>query len=527
MPAKERADLIVHNAVVYTVDESFSIVESLAVKDGAFIDKGPSALIRRRYAADDMIDAGGRPVYPGFIDAHCHFLNYGLGLSRADLTEASSFNDVLEMLEIHHRDNPSEWILGRGWDQNRWEDSALPTRSALDRLFPNSPVMIRRVAGHAALVNTEALERAGVDANTAIDGGRVERDGGVPTGLLIDKAMSLVDRVIPDPTRDEKLCALLKAQEKCFEVGLTTVDDAGLDGDEVALIDSLHRAGTLRMKMYAMLVHSEENLGLYLHSGPQKTERLNVRSFKFLADGALGSSGAALLEPYHDDPSCRGLLLEDPARLEQIARTLYDAGFQMNTHCIGDAAVRMALEVYADVLLPGDDRRWRVEHAQVVHEDDFARFAGRGIIPSVQAVHATSDMGWAGDKLGPQRLKNAYAYGRLLKGAGLIANGSDFPVERVNPLLGFHAAVARKDLDGRPEEGFQTGDALSREEALKAMTLWAAAANFEESEKGSIEKGKRADFVILEGDIMTIDMDDVPATTVYRTYVDGENVYSA
>lgn len=538
-PEKEKIDWIVHNAVVYTVDSSFSIAESFAVKDGKIIAVGKNDEILEKYDGKKL-NAQNKAIYPGFIDAHCHFYGYARNLSLVDLVETKSFDEVLQRVVEYSKTNKSEWIIGRGWDQNDWKVKEFPTKEKLDELFSNIPVYIRRIDGHAALVNSEALKRAGITLQTKVDGGVVEVKNGDLTGILIDNAMDLVEKVIPSPSKEEMKQALLLAQKNCFAVGLTTVDDAGLDKTVVDLIDEMHKSGELKMRVYAMLSDTKENLDYYLEHGAYKTERLNVRSFKFYADGALGSRGACLLEDYSDKKGWKGFLLSKPEYFQETAIKLYGKGFQMNTHCIGDSGVRYILGMYNQTIydrlkkesqIPSKiETRWRVEHFQVTTKTDIALYLSsdkkKHIIPSIQPTHATSDMYWAKDRLGEERVKYAYAYKDLLKAAGMIALGTDFPVENINPMHTFYAAVARKDLKGFPEGGWQMENALTREETLKGMTIWAAYANFEEKEKGSIEPGKFADFVILEKDIMKIPINEVPHIKVVCTFVNGGKVYS-
>jgi len=534
---KGKADLIVHNAVVYTVDSSFTTAESFAVKDGKIIAIGKSDSILARYEGEKL-DALGKTIFPGLIDAHCHFYGYGLGLQKVDLVGTKSFDEVIERVVNFSRANNSEWIIGRGWDQNDWSAKEFPDKTKLDSLFPNTPVFLTRVDGHAALLNSEALRQAGITNETRVDGGIVEhyKEGLAVktelssvnniTGILVDNAVDLAAAKIPSASKSEATNALLQAQKNCFAAGLTTVDDAGLQKQIVELIDELQKNNELKMRVYAMLTDNKENLEHYLEKGTYKTERLNVCSFKFYGDGALGSRGACLLHPYADKPKQQGFLLNKPEYFVEMAKKMYEKGFQMNTHCIGDSSDRFLLNVYGHVLQGTNDRRWRIEHAQVINQHDFHKFHDYSVIPSVQSTHATSDMYWAQDRLGAERVKGAYAYKDLLNSYGKVALGTDFPVENINPMYTFYAAVARKDLKGFPEGGFQMENALTREEALKGMTIWAAFSNFEEKEKGSLEKGKFADFVILDKDIMKAAIEEIPNVQVLYTFVNGEKVYS-
>lgn len=547
---KEQADLIVHNAKIYTVNDLFDVADAMAIKDGKIIAIGPENEILNKYQFDakEVIDAGKKPIYPGFIDAHCHFVGYAQNLKQVNLVGTKSFEEVIKRVEAYAKNNDTEWIIGRGWDQNDWENKAFPTKDELDQLFPNKPVFLTRIDGHAALANQAAFNIAKITPDTKVEGGiityQIEQNGnniefgnnelpnyknGSPkaTGILIDNAIELVSQHIPHPTKKELTEALLFAQHKLFEVGVTTVDDAGLSKDTIDLIDNLHQQGKLKLKVYAMITGDTTNLNHYLKKGPYKTDKLSVCSFKFYADGALGSRGACMLHPYSDvSPPHYGLLIKDKSFFEKYAPQLYEKGFQMNTHCIGDSANRMILDVYAQVLKGVNDKRWRIEHAQIVNGSDVTKFKNYTIIPSIQSTHATSDMYWAEERLGKERITEAYAYKVLLQQNGMVALGTDFPVEGISPFATFYAAVVRKDAKGYPKDGFQTNNALSRKEALKGMTIWAAISNFEENEKGSLELGKAADFIILNNDIITSPEDKILSTQVVQTIIDGEIVFT-
>lgn len=524
----EKADLIVKNGKIYTVDEGFTVEEAMAIREGKILDVGSNVEILEKYSAPETLDLYNKPVYPGFIDAHCHFLGYGLGLlKRADLAGTESFDEILEKVKEHHLKFPSAfWIEGRGWDQNDWPVKKFPTKEKLDELFPDNPVILIRIDGHAALVNSKALELAGITAGTKVEGGDVISEDDEPTGVLIDNAIELVTDIIPEPDDKQLSEALLEAQKNCFAVGLTGVHDAGLNKNEIEVIDSLNKNGELKMRMYAMLSPTKENFETYVDNGVYKTGHLNVRSIKLYADGALGSRGARLIEDYSDDPGNTGLILRSPDSMREICRTAYEKGFQVCTHAIGDSANRLMLHLYGEFLKGSNDRRWRIEHAQIVAPGDFALFGKYDVVPSVQPTHATSDMYWAGDRIGSERMKGAYAFKDMLGQTGWLPLGTDFPIENINPLHTFYAAVVRKDLKGWPEEGFQTENALTREQTLRGMTIWAAMAAFEENEKGSLEPGKMADFVVLEKDIMHIPGEELPHVKVLQTFVGGEEVFS-
>jgi len=521
----EIADFIVKNSVVYSVDSNFRIAESFAVKDGRFLAVGTNAEIEKAYRSDQIYDLGGKPVYPGFYDAHCHFAGYAGNLLKADLRETKSFGEICDRLIENQKVHPSVWVQGRGWDQNDWPVKKFPDRADLDKIFPDQPVYLTRIDGHAAMVNSAALILAGVDEKTVVKGGEIIKENGRVTGVLVDNAMDLVARFIPEMEESEEATALIQAQKNCFAVGLTTVADAGLGTGTIKLMDSLQKSGMLKMRVFAMLSPTSQNFKEFMDHGIYKTDRLNVRSVKLFADGALGSRGALMLEPYSDAPEKSGLQVNETAYLTDICQKCYDAGYQVETHCIGDSANRLMLTIYKGILKGKNDRRWRIEHAQIIHPDDFKIFGEYSIVPSVQTSHATSDMYWAEDRVGPVRIKGAYAYKQLKEQNGWIPNGSDFPVERINPLFGFFAGFARMDATGYPAGGWMMENALTREECLKAMTIWAAKSCFEENERGSIEPGKMADFVVLQKDIMTAVPLDVPGTKVSQTWIAGEKVF--
>jgi predicted amidohydrolase YtcJ len=520
---KEKADLIVYNANVYTVDNNFSKAEAFAVKNGRFLEIGTSATIRNKYNAPENYDLNGKTVLPGLIDAHCHFYQLGLNKQKVDLIGTGSFEEVIDRIIAFQNDKKMSFILGRGWDQNDWEDKTFPSRDKLDSLYPDTPVAIERVDGHAYLVNKKALEMAGITVDTEVLGGEIEKKDGKLTGILIDNPMAMVDAVMPEVDKNTQIAALMDAQKECFSYGLTTVNDAGLSKEIIALIDSLQQAGTLNIRIYAMVSNYPENLNHFLSKGIIKTDKLNVRSVKVYGDGALGSRGAALKTEYSDKPGHFGAMITPVSEIGALAERIAATDYQMNTHAIGDSANIVVLKAYQAVLKDKNDRRWKVEHAQVVDAKDFDYF-NENILPSVQPTHATSDMYWAEDRLGHERIKGAYAFKTLLKKAGKIALGTDFPVERVSPFLTFYAAVARKDLEDYPEGGFLPEEKLNREETLKGMTIWAAYSNFEENEKGSIEEKKFADFVILDKDIMKIPENEIPETKVLDTYLSGKKV---
>ena len=522
-PNKKEVDFLVINANVYTVDSVFSTASAFAIEDGRFVAIGNEEEIQNRYTSSRILDAEGKTIVPGFIDAHCHF--YGLGMNRqiADLSGTSSFEEVIQRMVAFQKENKSVVLRGRGWDQNDWEVKLFPSKERLDQLFPDTPVVLERIDGHAYLVNQKALEMAGIDARTMVPGGFVELHNGEPTGILVDSPMGLVDKVMPVANREMQINALLDAQEVCFKYGLTTVNDAGLDRDVIELIDSLQQVGLLDMRVYAMVSATSNNLDYYLPKGIVKTEKLHVRSVKVYGDGALGSRGAAMKASYSDKHNHFGAMVTTSEEVNHLAKRIAESDYQMNSHAIGDSANVVILKAYQSALQGKGDRRWKIEHAQIVDVNDFDYFS-KGIIPSIQPTHATSDIYWAEERIGSSRMQGAYAYKTLLEKAGLVALGTDFPVEQVNPFHTFYAAVARKDSKLFPQEGFQMKDALSRQEALRGMTIWSAYSNFEEKEKGSIEIGKWADFIVLDKDIMRVPIDEVLMMKVEQTYLGGKQV---
>ena len=524
---RESVDLLVTNATVYTVDSTFAKAEAFAVKDGKFVAVGSSADLKSRFSAAKEVDAKGQFIYPGFYDAHCHFYRYALALPSADLVGTTSWAQVIQKLQENRKKYPqAAWLTGRGWDQNDWPTKQFPTKDTLDVLFPDVPVLLTRVDGHAAVVNQKALDLAGVTASTPISGGTITRNAqGRLTGLLVDNATRLVSSKIPDPTPAESNRLLLQAQQLCLAVGLTSLADAGLDRADVEQMAALQQQGQLKLRLYVMLNPTAPNRAHYLKNGPILTDQLTVSSFKVYADGALGSRGACLVQPYADRPKETGFLLSTEKEYRALAQELAASKFQMNTHAIGDSANRIILNIYGEALRGQKDRRWRIEHAQVVTPADMPKFGQYGIVPSVQPTHATSDMYWAGERLGAARLKTAYAYAELLKQYGQLALGSDFPVEAINPLYGFHSAVARQDAKNYPTGGFQMENALSRPDALRGMTTWAAHAAFEEKRKGQIKPGMLADFVVMNTDLITAPNEQLRNASVLQTWISGQQVF--
>ena len=534
VPAQRPADLIVANARIYTVDDARPVVAAMAVRDGRVLFAGSvREAMALRGAATRVVDLGGQTVIPGMVDAHAHLLGLGQALRNVDLVGAKSYDEVIGRVVERAKSQPAgTWILGRGWDQNDWGDTRFPVHDALSRALPNYPVWLTRVDGHAGLGNAAAMRAAGVTtASLAPDGGRIERTSTrEPTGVFIDNAKALVERAIPQPTRDDTRRAITAAIVESHRWGLVGLHDAGASRTTVDLVEEMAKAGQLPFRLYVMVGDDSAAVAHYLARGPQSAlydDHLWIRAIKLYADGALGSRGAALLEPYSDDANNRGLLLSAPAHIQDVATRALRAGFQVNTHAIGDWGNRVVLDAYQAALAanPTADHRFRVEHAQILDHDDIPRFADLGVIPSMQAVHQTSDMYWAGNRLGLGRMLGAYAWRSLLNTGVVVPNGSDFPVEAVNPLLSFHSAVSRQDAENWPAAGWYPEQRMTRDEALRSMTLWPAFAGFQEGMMGSLAPGKLADFVVLDRDIMTVPERDILGARVLATYIGGKAVY--
>ena len=534
------ADLIVTNARIYTADDSRPLVEAFAVRGNRIVFTGSAReAATLKGATTRVVDAGGRAVIPGMVDAHAHFAGLAQALRAVDLTGTKSLDEVIARVQAKAATLPKgTWITGRGWDQNAWGDTRFPTHDKLSAAVPDHPVLLTRVDGHANFANAAAMKLAGVTAATKDpSGGKIERYASgdaqrAPTGVFIDNAQDLVGDKVPELTRDEMRAALKDAIARMHSFGLVGMHDAGASRANIDLFEDMAQKQELNLRLYVMIGDNAEALKHYFAMGPRSAlydGQVWVRAVKLYADGAMGSRGAALLEPYTDDPNNTGLLLSAPAHIEEVAKQGLAAGFQINTHAIGDRGNRVVLDAYDKALAatPRADHRFRVEHAQILHQDDIPRFAQMGVIPSMQASHQTSDMYWIGKRLGPTRLYGAYAWQSLLNTGVIIPNGSDFPVEEVNPLISFHASIARQDARDWPAGGWYPEQKMSREDALRSMTLWAAYAGFQEKELGSITPGKYADFVVLDQDIMRVPAEMVLKTRVLSTWVGGKRVYEA
>lgn len=520
---KEDADVLFFNAMFYTVDASFGVADAMVIRDGLVVELGPEQRLRRKYAPQHERDLKGNYVYPGFIDAHAHFLALARSYQEVDLRRSSSAYDMVVKVSDFQLDRNYSVIRGMGWDQNLWEEAEMPDNVLLNKLFPETPVLLRRIDGHAMLVNNIVLERNGITADTKIEGGEVVTVDGVCTGVLIDNAMQLVKW--PGKSLDDMGDGVRLAQRKCFSLGLTGLSEMGLSWEEIQFMDSLYANDILQMNMQVLAGSDSLTFENALASGGWITKGMEVNGFKFFADGALGSRGACLIKPYSDLPESHGFLLKTPEALRDASSRVKEAGMQLCTHAIGDSANRVMLDIYQNLWPDDSTHRWRIEHAQIVNSDDVPKFAGTGIIPSVQPTHATSDMLWAVNRLGAQRLEDAYRYEDLRQAAGLVALGTDFPIEPVDPLGTFFSAVVRKNDDNVPKDGFQMNNALSRMHTLMGMTIWAAYAQFAENRYGSLEPGKQADFVVLNTDLMDCSEEELRRVEVQQTYIKGKNVY--
>ncbi|MCC6243685.1 MAG: amidohydrolase [Gemmatimonadaceae bacterium] len=528
------AELIVTNARVYTADDARPLAEAFAVRDGRVVFVGSKQEADALKGPNTrVLDVGGKTVIPGMVDAHAHFGGLAQTLRSVDLTGTRSYDEVIARVVERAKTTPKgKWIEGRGWDQNAWGDTRFPTHEKLSAAVPDHPVILTRVDGHAALVNSLAMREAALTAATKDpSGGQIIRDSkSAPTGVLIDRAQGIVSTKVPDPTTPEVRAALKEAISVMHRWGLTGMHDAGASKSSIDLFEEMAKSNELNLRLYVMIGDDPAALQHYMSIGPRSAlynSQLWVRSIKLYADGAMGSRGAALLEPYSDDPNNTGLLLSPREHIRDVAERALKAGFQVNSHAIGDRGNRVVLDAYEQAFktVPTADHRFRVEHAQILNYDDIPRFAQLGVIPSMQASHQTSDMYWIGKRLGPTRVLGAYAWRSLLNSGVVIPNGSDFPVEQVNPLISFHASIARQDANDWPAGGWFPEQRMSREEALRSMTLWPAYSAFQEKEMGSLTPGKLADFVVLDQDIMRVPAELVLKTNVLATYLGGKAVY--
>jgi predicted amidohydrolase YtcJ len=535
-PAFADATLIdnVHGYTLTGDDKKLRHFSALVFDEGRVVRTGEAATLRRAYPDAHIIDGNGSTLLPGLIDAHGHIVDLGFQYVRIQLVGTTSLNEAQERIRRYAGEHPQlAWLRGAGWNQVIWKLGRFPLASELDAVVSDRPVLLERVDGHALWLNSAALRAAGITRDTADPaGGRIERDAdGNPAGVLVDKAMDLMDQVVPRPDAAESMSALKAALAHMNSVGLTSAGDAGVHADTIRLYRQLADQGELPVRMYAMIMDVGEDFRALSKDGPligYGQDRLTVRSVKLFADGALGSRGAALLAPYSDKPDQRGLLFMSDAEMDRRIQTALGAGYQVNVHAIGDAANRQVLDGFeaAYKAVGGRELRNRIEHAQVVAPADIPRFKQLNLIASMQPTHATSDKNMALDRVGPERLKGAYAWRTFLDQGTRIAGGSDFPVESDNPFFGLHAAITRTDHEGQPPGGWHPEQAMTPIEAFRAFTLDAAYAEHWETRIGSLEPGKWADFILIDRDLFKIPAGDIWKIKVQQTWVAGKKVFS-
>ena len=492
-------DLVVHNAKIHVMDEGLHVAEAMAIKDGKIVEVGPERQILNKYNAEKEIDAEGRSIYPGFTDCHGHLLSYAKQKLSLDLTGCRSMDELLLRVEKYQSRFNKKFIFGRGWDQSLWSNDSMPENNKLNQLFPNIPVCLSRVDGHAILVNDACLELAGITPKTKIEGGLIVlNQEDKCTGVLIDKAMDPVLKKFPEFSDKEIITALKEIEYELYQYGITAVHEAGVEFKDISLFRRLIDKFNFKLNVYAMLRPTKENIEFARKKGIYSYKNLLIRSFKVMADGALGSRGALLKQAYEDQHGHFGVLATPIEEMKKIARICEETGYQMNTHAIGDSTNAILLDLYSRIFEVNKDHRWRIEHAQVIDAKDFKKFAQSGVFPSVQPVHAVSDQRWAEKRIGKKRMRGAYAYRTLMNQYGMLAIGTDFPVEPIDPFLNVHAAVNRKNTEGAPGSGFYINEHITLNECLKGMTSWAAFASFQENQLGTLEKGKDATFIMLE-----------------------------
>lgn len=520
----EHVDLIVHNARIHSMDASNTIYEAIAIRDGKIVEVGPERQILNKYSSDESVDAGGKDIYPGLTDAHGHLLSYAKQKMSVELFGCKSMDELLFRTEKYQSKKKRKFIIGRGWDQSLWGETELPTNEKLNERFPDVPVCLYRVDGHALLANDAALKLAGFTADTKIDGGIVVTKDGKCTGLLVDNAIEPMEKYIPEFSTEELKATLLEIQNELYQYGIIGVHEAGIQNKELMILKEMALDGSLQLEVYGMLLDSPENRAFVEKNGIQKWGNLYVRSFKMYGDGALGSRGALLKKPYSDQHDHHGVLTTPRDKMKELAQFCLTHNYQLNSHAIGDSTNYILLDLYKMAQEANKDHRWRIEHAQVVDPKDFALFAEVGVYPSVQPTHAVSDQRWAEDRLGQDRMQGAYAYKTLLKKTGMLAIGTDFPVEQTNPFLTIHAAVQRKDGNNVPGAGFLKNEALTLEETMRGMTIWAALASFRETETGSLEAGKDATFCMFVKPIVS--NSTFQENFAQMVYINGKKVYS-
>jgi predicted amidohydrolase YtcJ len=517
-------DLVIHNAKIHTLVDNSEIAEAIAINDGEIVEVGPERQILNKYSAEEQIDAEGKDIYPGFIDAHGHILSYAKQLLSADLVGSRSMDEILVRLEKYQSKNKRKFIIGRGWDQSLWGTTEFPTNEQLNKLFPTTPVCLIRIDGHALLANDALLKLAGISSETTINGGIIHVKEGKCTGFLVDNAMNPIYALMPEFPKKEIIEAIKEIQEELYQYGITGVHEAGIEFKDISLFKELIDKHAFKLNLYAMLMPSDENIAFAKKNGIYTYKNLSIRSFKVMGDGALGSRGALLKQAYADEHNHHGVLTTSLDDMKRIADICESTGYQMNTHAIGDSTNKILLDLYERIFKVNRDHRWRIEHAQVIDPKDFELFSKYAVFPSVQPTHAVSDQRWAEQRIGRKRMIGAYAYKTLLNQFGMIAIGTDFPIELTDPFLTIHAAVQRTNIDNIPSGGFYINEALTLDECIKGMTSWAAFASFQENQLGTLEKGKDATFVIFENPVRT--QPNFQPNFSSLTFIKGEKVYS-
>lgn len=548
----QSVDLIIHNGRIHTMDDNNTIHEAIAIRDGKIVEVGPERQILNKYSAEEYIDIQSKDVYPGWVDAHGHIMNYSRSKLSVDLIGCKSYDEMLLRIERYQSKYKRPFIIGRGWDQSLWGDE-MPTNERLNELFPDIPVCLFRIDGHAMLANDYLIEKSNVIEKYHADpelfnGGHYEyelvrtvpseeslnlpntagADGHVgvhqPTGVFVDNAMNPILDILPDFPKKELVASMLEVQDELLMYGITGVHEAGLTNKEFKLIDRLVNQGKLKINIYGMLLPDDKNIAFARQKGIYKNENLYVRSFKVYGDGALGSRGAFLKHPYHDRKDHIGYLTTSRTNLSKILKICQETGYQMNTHAIGDSTNKIILDLYKEMYEFNPDHRCRIEHAQIVDPKDFNIFSEAGVFPSVQPTHATSDHRWAESRVGPNRMDGAYAFKSILNAYGMLAIGTDFPVEYIDPFRTIHSAVNRKTAENAPAGGFLASESITLHECLLGMTKWAAFASFQEKELGTLEKGKDATISIFEKPVAV--RDEYQSNFAFMVFIKGKKVYS-
>jgi predicted amidohydrolase YtcJ len=511
---------------IYTADTGFSVANAMVVENGIIQYVGNARTADSLYPNTAIMEFPGKYIYPGFIDAHCHFLAYSKGLTEVDLVGTKSEADAVKRAKKFSKKNTLTWLIGRGWDQNDWTVKQYPSMALLDKAFPNTPVCLSRIDGHAVWINSAAVKALNLNTDEVIPGGEFVKSNGKFQGICIDNAADLVKSQLPEVPFSAWENGLATGLKNCHAQGLTQIAEAGISQKDIDLIKSLQAQGKLSLRIYGMLSLSDDNIGYISRNGMIYTDMFTMRSVKMYLDGALGSRGALLKGDYCDQLGHKGLQIIDIGKFEMYQQYLLNKGFQVCVHAIGDSANAIALRTFQKNIPEGYDARWRIEHAQIVSGKDQKIFATRSIIPSVQPTHATSDAPWAEERLCGTAAKGGYAYQNLLSQAKVIALGTDFPVEGISPMNTFYAATQRMDAAGKLERPFIGEQALSRKQALWGMTLWAAYSNFDETRTGSLEPSKMADFIVMDTDLMTVEPNRIPKAKVWHTYIGGQVVFA-